>query len=209
MAEIPADVYLAAFHRLSVEKGYRRSGNRLHLVYVKDMLDERRHLIELEPSRLLYGILYKQGFASDWEDAVRDDFRLYAPSDCHYRKAVPFEGSMELEKAVLIAGEDMNGRLPVSKEQDKDEWKQKDKAFRKWFHGLLPEYGFKKEKSKSIAPLSGGLMWMEAQEQKSSYSDVFYFNFTIYSPAADGSGRMFIQHMLRWHEIITICWIGS
>ncbi len=209
MAEKPADMHSEAFHRLAAEKGYRRSGNSFHTVYVKGMPDERRHLIELTPTRLLYGILYRQGFASDWEDAVRSDFRLHAPSDCHYRRAIPFDGSMELEAATITAEEDMNGRLSVSKEQDKDEWKQKDKAFRKWFHALLLDYGFRKEKSKSTSPLSGGLMWMEAQEQKSLYSDVFYFNFTVYGPAADGSGRMYIQSMLRWHDKneYTLDWI--
>lgn len=170
-----------AFDREARENGYRRTKSPKRMVYVKNMPDGRRHLLELVPGQIHYGVLYRHGLSDVWADAIQSDFRHYSPKDCHYRKAVFFSDLKELEAAFARIENDLAARLAVSKSEDYRQWKASERAFRKWYHALLAEYGFKKAGTKSVAPLAGGLM-MEALEQKSLYADAFTFRFDVRVP---------------------------
>lgn len=180
MSEFTSEVQ-RAFDREALRNGYRKTKSPKRMVYVKDKPDERRHLLELLPGEVLYGVLYKHGSNDVWVEGAQNDFDRYSPEDCHYRKAVPFSDMKELEATFARIERDLAARLSVSKNEDFREWKAAERAFRKWYHALLAEYGFKKLRTKSVAPLAGGLM-MEAQEQKSLYADVFTFQFDVRVP---------------------------
>jgi hypothetical protein len=143
------------------------------------MPDGRRHLMELRPEQVLYGVLYKNSLS--WAEDVKSGFERYSPEDCHYRKAVPFSDKLELEAVFVRIESDLAARLSVSKKEDFREWKAAERAFRKWYHALLAEYGFKMLRTRSVAPLTGGLT-MEAQAVKSLYADVFTFQFDVRVP---------------------------
>jgi hypothetical protein len=170
-----------AFDREAMKNGYRRTQSPTKTVYIKDMPDERRHLLELQPGQVLYGVLYKHGPSDAWPEGVERDFERHSPEDCHYRRAVPFSDSQEPEAVFARIESDLSARLSVSRNEDFREWKAAERAFRKWYHALLAEYGFRKLRTKSVAPLAGGLM-MEAREQKSLYADVFTFQFDVRVP---------------------------
>jgi len=180
---------------------YRRSGNSSGYILVKDLPDERRHFLEYSNARLLYGVMYRHGFAFDWEASVSMNFSYEAPDSCHYRKAINIADPSEMKAAVLLADNDMNMRLSVSKEEDTSEWKAKDREFRAWFHGILAEYGFRKQRNIFSATVFGGLT-MIAREQKSTYSDVFYFNFEvkIAQENRERAGVSKSYYHCRWHE---------
>ncbi len=180
MSEFTSEVQ-RAFDREALRNGYRKSKSPKRMVYVKDMPDGQRHLLEHQPGQVLYGVLYNHVSNDVWAEGAQNDFERYSPEDCHYRKAVPFSGLNELEAAFARIESDLAARLSVSQNEDFREWKAAERAFRKWYHALLAEYGFKKLRTKSIAPLAGGLM-MEAQELKSLYADVFTFQFAVRVP---------------------------
>ena len=92
------------------------------------------------------------------------NFSCKAPDSCHYRKAINVADPSEMKAVVHLADSDMNMRLSVSKEEDTDEWKAKDREFRVWFHGILAGYSFKKQRDISSTAVFGGLT-MIASEQ--------------------------------------------
>jgi hypothetical protein len=165
MSEFTSEVQ-RAFDREALRNGYRKANSSQRMVYFKGMAGERRHLLELQPGQILYGVLYKHG--QSWAEDAEGDFERYSPEDCHYRKSIAFSGLNELETVLALIEKDLAARLNVSKSADFREWKAAERAFRKWVTRTARGNGVKKCRTRRSRPLAGGLM-MRRQEQKSLY----------------------------------------